>query len=60
MGALASFFRKRPDIGHDEFHEYWIETHAELVLRQESTRWHEIEALAEVYRAVIGTYFDRA
>lgn len=33
MLKFASFFRKRPDIGHDEFHEYWIGTHAELVLR---------------------------
>jgi uncharacterized protein (TIGR02118 family) len=33
MLKFASFFRKRPDIGHDEFHEYWIETHADLVLR---------------------------
>ena len=33
MLKFASFFRKRPDIGHDEFHEYWIGTHAELVMR---------------------------
>jgi uncharacterized protein (TIGR02118 family) len=33
MLKFASFFRKRPDIGHADFHEYWIGTHAELVLR---------------------------
>jgi len=33
MLKFASFFRKRPDISHDEFHEYWIGTHADLVMR---------------------------
>lgn len=33
MLKFASFFRKRPDIGHAEFHDYWVDTHAELVMR---------------------------
>ncbi|MGE0665620.1 MAG: EthD domain-containing protein [Sphingomonadales bacterium] len=33
MLKFISFFRKRPDIGHAEFHDYWIDTHAELVMR---------------------------
>ena len=33
MLKFASFFRKRPDIGQADFHEYWIGTHAQLVLQ---------------------------
>ncbi|MBI1180346.1 MAG: EthD family reductase [Alphaproteobacteria bacterium] len=33
MLKFAAFFRKRPDLSHAQFQRYWLERHAEVVLR---------------------------